>query len=111
MVWGKTVLIQKDLSKSAILSNYGPILCLPNIWKILTGIISDKMYESLHERGVLTEEQKGCKKGAQGTNDLIFIDKMVLKQAKIKKNLAMCWIDYRKAYDMVPHSLIMDHLK
>ena len=81
MVWRKTVLIQKDLSKGAVLSNYGPILYLPNIWKILTGIISDKMYESERE----SEEQKGCKKGAQGTNDLIFIDKMVLKQAKIKK--------------------------
>ena len=78
---------------------------MPNIWKILTGIISDKMHESLDERGVVTEEQKVCKKGARGTNDLIFIDKIVLKEAKRKrKNLAMYWIDYRKAYDMVLHS-------
>ena len=63
---------------------------MPNIWKMLTGIISDNMHESLDERGVLTEEQKGCKKGARGTNDLIFIDKMVLKEAKRKrKDLAM----------------------
>ena len=69
------------------------------------------MYESLDKRGVFTEEQKGCKKGARGTNSLILIDKMVLKEAKRRrKNLAMCWIDYCKAYDMVPHSWIMECL-
>ena len=63
---------------------------------------SKHMDESLGERGVLTEEQKGCKEGARGTNDLIFVDKMVLKEAKRRrKNLTMCWIDYRKEYDMV----------
>ena len=36
---------------------------------------------------------------------------MVLKEAKQKReNLAICWIDYRKAYNMVPHSWIIDCL-
>ena len=30
---------------------------------------------------------------------------------KMKKNLAMVWIDYKKAYDMVLKSLIIDYLK
>ena len=111
MVWGKTVLILKDLSKGTIPSNYRPITCLPNIWKILTRTISDKMYETLDETGVLIEDQKACKKGARVTNDLIFIGKIVLKEAKRrKKDLAICWIDYRKAYDMVPHYWIMECL-
>lgn len=42
------------------------------------------MYESLDETGVLIEEQKGCKEGAQGANDLIFVHKMVLNAAKRK---------------------------
>ena len=33
---------------------------------------------------------------------------MVLKEAKRRRrNLAMCWIDYYEAYDIVPHSWIM----
>ena len=31
MIWGKTVLVQKDLSKGITTSNYQPITCLPNI--------------------------------------------------------------------------------
>ena len=37
---------------------------------------------------------------------------MVLKEARArKKNLAMAWIDYRKAYDMMPHSWILECLQ
>ena len=111
MTKGRTVLIQKDLSKGNVPSNYRPITCLPMMWKILTGIIADCVYESLDSRGVLTAEQKGCKRGTRGTHDLIYIDKMVLREVKRRrKNLAMCWIDYRKAYDMVPHSWIIECL-
>ena len=36
---------------------------------------------------------------------------MVLKEVKTRrKNVASCWIDYRKAYDVVPHSWIMECL-
>ena len=87
----------KDLEKGTA-GNYRPITCLPVMWKLLTGIISGKLYEFLDTESVLPDEQKGCRKGSQGTNDQLFIDKMVLREAKSrKKNLAMGWIDYKKA--------------
>ena len=43
--------------------------------------------------------------GSRGTNDLLYIDRAVIKEVKSRnKNLAMTWIDYKKAYDVVPHS-------
>ena len=54
---------------------------------VLTKIIFDKIYGSLDKRGVFNEEQKGCKKGTLGTNDLILIDKMVLKEAKRRRKI------------------------
>ena len=34
---------------------------------------------------------------------------MVLRDGKRRRtNLAMAWVDYRKAYDMVPHSWIVE---
>ena len=36
---------------------------------------------------------------------------MILREGRIKnKNIAVTWIDYKKAYDMVPHSWIVECL-
>ena len=83
---------------------------LPLMWKLMTGVIAEAMYEHLEE--ILPEEQKGCKRGSRGTKDQLLIDKAILKDCKRgRTNLAMAWIDYRKVYDMVPHSWIMECLE
>ena len=69
------------------------------------------MYQHLDENGILPEEQKGCKRGSRGTKDQLLIDKCVLRDCKKRlTNLSMAWIDYRKAFDMVPHSWILECL-
>ena len=45
MVKGRTALIQKDPAKGRAVSNYRPIACLPLMWKLLTGIFADKIYD------------------------------------------------------------------
>ena len=112
MTKGRTVLIQKDKSKGNVASNYRPITCLPLVWKLMTGILAEEIYGFLSTEIGLPEEQKGCRKNSRGTNDLLFIDKMILREVKMrKKNLSMAWIDYKKAYDMVPHSWILECLE
>ena len=60
---------------------------------------------------MLPEEQKGCRKGARGTNDSLYTDRAVIKKFKSRnKNLAMAWTDYKKAYVMIPHSWIIECL-
>ena len=81
------------------------------MWKLLTGVIADQIYAHLDQEKLLLEEQKGCRKGSRGTNDLLYVDRAVIKEVKSRnKNLAMAWIDYKKAYDMVPHSWIIECL-
>ena len=59
---------------------------------------------------MLPEEQKGCRKGSRGTNDLLYIDRAVIKDVKSRnRNSAMLWIDYKKA-SMVPYSWIIECL-
>ena len=112
MTKGRTFLIKKDVTIGSIASNYRPITCLPLMWKILTGVIAEEIYKSLEEREMLPEEQKGCRIGSRGTNDLLYIDKQILREVKTKrKNIAMGWIDYHKAFDMVPHSWILECLR
>ena len=79
------------------------------MWKLLTGVIADQIYAHLDQEKLLPEEQKGCKKGSRGTNDLLYTDRAVIKKVKPRnKNLEMVWIDYKKAYDMVPHLWIIE---
>ena len=112
MVKGRTVLIQKDPAKGKAVSNYRPIACLPLMWKLLTGIFAGKIYDHLQINKLLPDEQKGCRKGSRGAKDQLLIDKAVLKEARAKKRcLSMMWIDYRKAYDMLPHSWILESLQ
>ena len=97
----RTSLLQKVKSRGNVASNYRPITCLRLTWKLLTGEIADQIYANLDQE-TLSEEQKGCRKGSRGTNDLLYLDRAVIKEVKSRnKNLAMAWIDYMKAYDMV----------
>ena len=73
-------------------------------------VIADQIYVHLDQEK-LPEEQKGCRKGSRGANDLLYIDRAVIKEVKSRnKNLVIAWIDYKKAYDMVPHSWIIECL-
>ena len=65
------------------------------MWKLLACIISEDMY-------CFMEEQKGCKRKSRGRKNQLLIDKTILKDCRNRRtNLAMAWIDYRKALDFV----------
>ena len=79
------------------------------MWNPLTRIMREKLYQHREGNGLLADEQKGCRKG---TNDQVPIDKAILKNCRRRlTNLTMAWIDYKKAYDMVPHSWILKCLE
>ena len=49
---------------------------------------------------------------SRGTGELLYIDQQILSESKTKrKDLAMAWIDYKTAYDMVSHSWIINSLQ
>ena len=82
------------------------------MWKVFTGIIADNLYEHLDSNDLLPVEQKGCRRKTRGTKDQLLVDKMVLRDCRRRHtNLSMAWIDYKKAFDMVPHSWILECLQ
>ena len=69
----------------------------------MTGIISTAMYYYLESNDRLPTEQKGCRKESRGTKDQLLIDKTVMNDCRKRHaNLSMGWVDYKKAYDMIP---------
>ena len=109
---GRTVLIMKSKEKGAVPSNYRPITCLPTTFKLMTSIIAEEVQNHLESNGLMPEEQKGNRRNSRGTKDQLLIDKMLLQNSKKRKtNLNMAWIDYKKAFDSVPHSWIAKSLE
>ena len=49
--------------------------------KLLAGVIADQIYTHLDHKKLLTEEQKRCRKSSRGTNDLLYIDRTVIKES------------------------------
>ena len=112
MTKGRTVSIQKDKAKGKEVGNYRQVNCLPIAWKILTGILAEEIYGSMVKKTMLPEEQNGGRKGSMGTAGLLYIDSMIMKEVKARRrSIAFARIDYRKAYDMVPHSWIVECLE
>ena len=107
MTKGRTVQLIKDKAKGNAVENYRPITCLPIMWKVLTGIIAEDLYQHLHQSSLLLDEHEGCRKESRGTKDQLVIDRAILRDCKQRKtNLAIAW----KAYDFVPHSWILETL-
>ena len=89
-------------------SKYRPITCLCTIYKIYTTCIAEKIYKHLDANKLLAEEQKGCIKNSQSCKEQLVTDTVVLKQAhKENRNLYIAYIDYRKAFDSVPHNWLI----
>jgi hypothetical protein len=108
---GITYLKPKD-SDTKNPSKYRPITCLPTIYKIMTSCIKVIIYDHCQKLNILNEEQKGCVKECFGCKEQLIIDTVIMEQArKNNRNIYTAFIDYKKAYDSVPHSWLIKILK
>ena len=93
MAKGRTCLILKDRKKGYEISNF-------------------RVREKERREKLFLNEQKGCRRQSRGTKDQLILDKMVIKNCKKRMtNLNVAWIDYKKAYNMIPHTWILQYLK
>ena len=68
LVEGATNLLPKK-EETWIPKNYRPIACLPTTFKILTSVITDRLYSHLEKEAIMTPEQRGGKKDCYGCKD------------------------------------------
>jgi hypothetical protein len=108
---GVTYLLPKN-AETQLPKNYRPITCLPTVYKVLSSILAARIERHIYDNNIMSEEQKGCRKGSYGCKEQLLLNRMVMDDARTrKKNLSMAWIDYQKAYDSVPHSWIIECLR
>ena len=113
-VWfptGRTVLIPKA-SDTTLPKNFRPITCLNVLYKLWTGCITELLLHHCDVNNILHPAQKGCARGQFGCADHLLLNSRIWHQVKSKnRSLSIAWLDYRKAYDSVPHNWILCCLK
>jgi len=61
---------------------------------------------------VLHSVQKGCARGQFGSTDHLLLNSRLWLQVKSKSCcVSVAWLDYRKAFDSVPHNWIVCYLQ
>lgn len=82
------------------------------MYKLLTSIITKKIYAHLEANKLLDEEQKGCRQKSRGCKEQLIIDSIIMGDVKRRKSaIHMAYIDYQKAFDSVPHSWLGEILE
>ena len=105
-----TLIIKKEPTQNP--SNYRPITSLPLMYKLLFSIVTSRMSHHINANKIIPNEQKGNASNTYGTIDQLIINKMVMDNVKLKqRNISTAWIDYKKAFDSVPHDWIIETLK
>ncbi|KAI5738427.1 hypothetical protein M8J77_006974 [Diaphorina citri] len=89
-------------------SKHRPITCLNTAYKIFTALINNKIAAHLDHNAIIAEEQKGCRKNSRGCKDQLIMDEIITGQIREKnRNAAISWIDYKKAFDSIPHTWLL----
>ena len=92
--------------------SYRTIACLNIMYKLYTSCLSSFLCNHCETNNIITPEQAGGKKKVWGTTEQLLQNKSVLKEVRNKKrNLYTVWLDYRKAFDSVPHEWLLYTLK
>ncbi|KAJ0173873.1 hypothetical protein K1T71_011022 [Dendrolimus kikuchii] len=108
---GLTFMLPK-INNSVDPSHFRAITCLPTLYKIITACIANKINCHIESNNILSEEQKGCRRFHMGCKEQLTIDSIALKYAqKNKQDLYISYIDYKKAFDSVPHSWLTQVLE
>ena len=106
----RTSLLPKN-TETELAKNYRPIACLNFMYKIYTSCLNSFLYDRCHCHKIITTEQAAGKKGVWGCTEQLLINKSIMSEVRNKKrNLTTIWLDYKKAFDSVPHEWLIKPL-
>ena len=98
-------------TETELAKNYRPIACLNFMYKIYTSCLNSFLYDHCHYHKIITSEQAAGKKGVWGCTEQLLINKSIMSEVRNKKrNLITIWLDYKKAFDSVPHEWLIQSL-
>ncbi|KHN84010.1 Retrovirus-related Pol polyprotein from type-1 retrotransposable element R2 [Toxocara canis] len=104
---GRTVLVPKkgDLSRPG---NYRPITCLNTCYKLFTSVINEVLRSHLEKGNAIAANQRALRTREWGCIHALLLDRAVVTDAMSQKQkaLSVAWLDYKKAFDFIPHDYL-----
>ena len=91
--------------------NYRPVSLTSVMCKVLEGFIRHAMYDHLVSNNLLAKEQFGFCKGRTCVSQLLVTLSEWLSDLDNKVPVDAAYLDFRKAFDSVPHERLMTKLK
>jgi hypothetical protein len=92
-------------------TNYRPVSLTSIPCKIMESIVKEKLLEFLEDREVMSQVQHGFMKGRSCLTNLLESLEMWTKALDEGYGLDIVYLDFRKAFDSVPHKRLVEKLK
>ena len=90
--------------------NYRGISLINAVVKVVAKIIADRLAAGLSEAKSLAKEQGGFRIGEESVAQATALYEAVLRRKRQGKRTYVCFVDFKKAYDTVPHKALMQKL-
>ena len=91
-------------------SNYRPISLLPNSFKILEKLMSNRLNDFLNQNNILFEQQYGFRQKLSTDFALIEISDKIAEAIDKKKFMIGIFVDLSKAFDTLNHKILLTKL-
>ena len=92
--------------------NYRGISLINSISKIFTGILTTRLQKWAEENRVIDESQAGFRKGYSTIDNIFSLQAIIQKYICRPRGRFYCiFIDFRRAFDSIPHSKLWDSLQ
>ena len=109
--YAKVVPIPKNSASKSSPNNYRPISLLPIVSKVFEKYIHSIISDHLDENCPIPTNQWGFQSGKSTTTALISTIHIWLNALDSGNEIATVFFDFKKAFDTVPHSLLIDKLR
>ena len=88
-------------------SNFRPISLLPTMYKIFSGILSQRLCSVAADLEWLSPEQKGFLPGVHGIQEHTQLLQTAIEETKFSKgDLMISWLDLSNAFGSIPHAVL-----